>query len=129
MPEPCSQYQAVDACEKPLDKERLLSRIGGQSALLPVILQAFIREARADLEMIGHALESRELKRVVGLAHRLKGAAATVGADHLSNLAREIELEGRGGNLEKAVSGVLALESEIDRCETYLKTKVLGESA
>jgi CheY-like chemotaxis protein/HPt (histidine-containing phosphotransfer) domain-containing protein len=81
---------------------KLLAMMPAQS--LHELVAACIADSRACLATIKDQVRSGDGTRVSGLAHRIKGAAAMVGAARLSRLAANLE---KGGGKEAATPGVL----------------------
>ncbi len=77
------------------DRASALSRAGGKMALLKQVAQLFVQDlprSLADMEAAVGAGDSGALRRA---AHRLKGAAATIGADKLVKAAQKLERAGK----------------------------------
>ncbi len=84
-PENVTGYRSVSA--RPIDLVHLANQTMGDKALEIEVLQTFARQARASLQDISQGDRS-----VAAIAvHRLKGAAAAVGAFHVSAAAEKLE--------------------------------------
>ncbi|KQV81665.1 Hpt domain-containing protein [Rhizobium sp. Root1220] len=107
-------FAAPDNCkgprpsqERPVDLVHLANQTMGDKALEIEVLQMFARQARACLSEIA----SGEAKTVAAAAHRLKGAAGSVGAFRVCEAAET--LEGNSGDAASmAAVGMAVLEAE-----------------
>ncbi|MFC7586932.1 response regulator [Nonomuraea antimicrobica] len=107
----CLEAGMDDHLAKPVDWPRVLARIPewAASAGLPPELAGLSQEALADVaraylatatrtfEELGQAVRAGDLAAAAELAHRLKGACATVGATREAELCRRIEDLSRAG--------------------------------
>jgi len=104
--ERCIAAGMDDYLPKPLRVEDLEIALGraldaGEEWLDPEIMDLFLEETSAQLDALNEAADAGDLAEVGRLAHTVKGAAATVGADRLAVLAAEIE------ETPEAASGLL----------------------
>lgn len=70
----------------------------------PAILQSFARNHAQDAAFLRHAVRTHDWAPLREKAHALKGAAANLGALHLRDLARTLELEAQA-RLDKGYPG------------------------
>ncbi|MDR1025450.1 MAG: response regulator [Treponema sp.] len=82
-----------------VDTRRGQINTGGTVKGYQVILAIFCTEMRENIPRIQEALETRDYQRYTTLVHALKGAARSIGASELGNLAAELEDAGRKQNL------------------------------
>lgn len=73
--------------EPDFDEDALDSFFMGNAALFTRIRAMFIEQAPAALECIRRSMEANEDEEARRVAHKLKGSAATVGAQGLRNFA------------------------------------------
>ena len=83
------------------DEKSLLDRLMGDRALAAVVLNGFLRDAPAQIDLLGERLTQCDAKGVHLQAHTLKGAAAAVSADELCALAFGMEAAARAGELDR----------------------------
>ncbi len=83
--------------ESGLDMADLFKRMGGDTALVRVLLETFLIHRPPACEEILGKLRSGDLKEAIRLAHTLKGSAATIGAVRLSKRAFRLEAAIRAG--------------------------------
>ncbi len=81
--------------------EETLERMSGDRDLLANLFQLFMDDAPKKLSKIELYAEQGEYYQIERAAHSLKGAAATVGAAQLCQLAAELELAAKGRLLEQ----------------------------
>jgi len=75
-------------------------RIPGQPDPVREILEVFAVDGERGLSILGEAFASNDSDGLRRAAHRLKGAAANVGAVELATLLARVEDGARGGHLE-----------------------------
>jgi two-component system sensor histidine kinase/response regulator len=121
----CAQAQSVNAgkimsTEGTIDLEGLKERCGGSKDLVQKIAQKFAETGPNMVAQVKDAVASRDADAVYRAAHQLKGASATMGAVKLANIAADIEMLGREGNMLAAADRVPALEAEFDKAVPML---------
>ena len=132
---PAERQQASAAVESApplaiagLDVEFALGNLGGNAELYGELLDMFVEEHGGQAQAIAQAVANGNWKRVNALAHGLKGAAATLGALQVSEIAKRIEhaarepapdagiigpdAEALGPAIAEVVAGVAAHKSE-----------------
>lgn len=90
---------------------------------LQQVLEMFMRQAPADIEMIRSSLDSGDFSAMWKAAHKLKGTSLNIGALRLSDICRDIEKKGR--NLETAGLYGLCMQLEADYKATVAELKEL----
>ena len=76
------------------------------------------------MDSLRTAADARDAAALCQTAHRLRGAAANVGAIALAALAADLEALGAAGNTGSAPSLVLRAAAEIERTEHALRAEV-----
>jgi HPt (histidine-containing phosphotransfer) domain-containing protein len=112
--EPKPLRNACPSQERPVDLVHLAHQTMGDKDLEHEVLQMFMRQARKSLQEIGAA----EPAAVAAAAHRLKGAAAAVGAFKVSAAAER--LEAAAGDLGRQAALVAALGSAVVEAEDFI---------
>ncbi|HVU73462.1 MAG TPA: ATP-binding protein [Mycobacteriales bacterium] len=64
---------------------------GGDAGLLTELLESFDAATRDDLDHLARAVRDRDAAEVRHRAHRIKGSSRTIGADHLADVAQQVE--------------------------------------
>ncbi len=100
---------------RPIDPNKLLEDLCGQPELITRLLYVFQAETQKDIDGLEAALAAHDSCKVATLAHRLKGSAATIGAEPLRIEAAQIEGLGRQGNLRQAQDHMSDLHQEFER--------------
>jgi two-component system sensor histidine kinase/response regulator len=97
------------------DLTDLERRMDGDQTLVREIVRVFLDECPAQMAAIRSAIDQRDPALVRTSAHLLKGAASYLSAPQAVDAARELELMGKEGKLERADIVYCRLESEIAR--------------
>jgi HPt (histidine-containing phosphotransfer) domain-containing protein len=116
---------SVDQTSAALDYEDLLARCMGNIEFVERVLDKFQSSFGQDLENLETELNSENAETVAMVAHRLKGASASVGAPGLRQWAAEIEQLGRADRLNEARQPVQHLRDEWSRFLDHVSSGVL----
>ncbi len=95
---------AADGAETPIDETvfaQLAELAGGDPSFVDALVESFLAEADPLVRSISQGASRGDAPNVAESAHRLKSAAAQVGAMPLSRLCGELEREARAGHLEE----------------------------
>lgn len=103
-----------------LDQRRLaelggLDPTGNGPALVGRLLECFMARIPGDLADLRAAVDHGDAARALRVAHRLKGAAATVGSSGMVSLCDQLELRARAGTVAPAEDLLPLLEQEFGR--------------
>ena len=74
-----------------LDLQSLSQITAGDEALMNDLIKTFVQTTREDIRSLELAIKQQKIKEISGVAHRIKGGAAIVGASQLHELAASIE--------------------------------------
>jgi HPt (histidine-containing phosphotransfer) domain-containing protein len=96
-----------------LDRESALERLGGDEEMLNEFMGMLLSQADSQLVEITAAIQHDNAGSLEHLAHDLKGAAASLGAERVRYVAHQLEIVGRSKNLSQAQPMVVELEQEI----------------
>lgn len=66
----------------------------------PLLLQTFLSDSQARLSDLERALEARDGEAVRQAAHTFKGSCSNMGAQLMADLCKQLEVQGKAGNLE-----------------------------
>ncbi|QEP44611.1 response regulator [Ectothiorhodospiraceae bacterium BW-2] len=97
-----------------------LKAANGNPKLYQKLLYRFIDNQGHFSESFTQALEESQPQTLIRLAHTLKGVAANIGAERLSELASVLELQCRESSAD-CESSFLALKQELERVMAALK--------
>lgn len=84
-----------------LEEIRELDPTGGGS-LLQKILQAFLESADSGLRQLEQAILNNDAEGLRQSAHALKSSSGNIGAESLSAIFKQLEIDGRSGELTRA---------------------------
>ena len=125
QPEPVPAMALLD--QKALDNIRALDEEGGESVLVEVI-GIYLKEAGRHINRLQAALESRDATEIDRVAHAFKSASQNVGASQLGELCRQLERQGKSGELNGAVDLVRAIEMQFEMIQPLLLAE-MGQPA
>ncbi len=97
------------------DRDALLKRLGGDEGLLRDIVGVFLQDAPGQMQSLKDAIEKGDTILVQRQAHTLKGASANVGASALQELAFQMEMAGKEGDLSRALELLETMKEEYER--------------
>jgi HPt (histidine-containing phosphotransfer) domain-containing protein len=107
---------------KRLDRKKLLDDCDGEASFANRCLQIYVRETQGDIDAISAAFSDSDLAKVSRLAHRIKGASATIRAAFLRDEAALLnQLGGKGKEFEAAAS-FARLRAEFDDFKEFVAT-------
>jgi two-component system, sensor histidine kinase and response regulator len=113
-----------------IDCRRLdvLRRAGlGGGALLEVV-DVFLADAQTGLTVLSDAARNGDNVRIALTAHRLRGAAANLGAFRVATLCSQLEHLGLERSLDAAPRLLARLTAELDRAGDALRDTVAGSA-
>ena len=95
---------AIDdpASVSPVDRARLMERLGGDEQLLADVTRVFLEDCPVRLAAIKAAVDARDAEQLRQTAHALKGAAANLSAAGLVVATDALERIGAEGRLDAA---------------------------
>lgn len=99
----------------PLDRTKVLERMGGDRDLLKEIAGLFVSECPRMLSDIRDAVKDGDAEALHKAAHALKGSVGNFAAEAAVQAALRLETMGRTGAMSDASRAVKELEREIDR--------------
>ena len=103
-----------------VNEEASLTRVGGDTELLGILIDIFLSDSPGWLEDVRKAAAIRDLPRLRRAAHTLKGAAASFGAEETCEAAFRLEEMGRLGQTAGAGVALAELESALERLREAL---------
>ena len=96
-----------------LDRDAVLDRVGGDEDLLCEIIGIFFEEYPVLMAGIRGAVAQRNAANLERSAHSLKGSVANFGVRAPTEMAHDLELMGRQGELRGAAPLVSGLDREL----------------
>ncbi len=119
---------AIPADPAPIFVESaLLERLTGDRALVRTVALCFLEDIPKQIESLRGSLDAEDAKAAARHAHSLKGAAATVGAESLRNLAFALEQASLAEDLASVKASLGLLEREFGRVQQAMQeSELLG---
>ncbi|NDY55323.1 response regulator [Desulfovibrio sulfodismutans] len=117
---------AAPPCDDPeiLDFGWLLEKARGNAAFVLKLFTAFVEEKPGMIEAMRQAATAPDLEKLAFLAHSLKGASATMGAKHLSAMAKALDTAARAGNREGSAAALVDVEKALEQVLEHMKAKM-----
>ncbi|MCG3211642.1 MAG: Sensor histidine kinase RcsC [Anaerolineae bacterium] len=97
-----------------LNHERFLVDFEGEMDVFGEMLDLLAAQAETQLAEMSQAIDVGNTRQLAFVAHSLKGAAATLGAERVSTTAHKLETMAHNGSLEQAPEVLMHLEQELD---------------
>ena len=110
----------------PLNLERLTRVSRGNVSLQKRLLKAFIEATDADLETLKIALDEQDSDRLMEMAHRIKGAAANVGATLMSERSADLEAAAKENDFEAVEAHLQGLMMQWQHIHQFMETLELS---
>jgi CheY-like chemotaxis protein len=107
--------QAPEAELPPVDFRALLTRCMNKPELAGRLVRKLVEQAEQDVTAITTALQQNDAAALAAAAHRLKGASANVAAESLREIAHDLEMLGRRGDLSTAGALIPPLHRQLAR--------------
>ncbi|HIG29431.1 MAG TPA: Hpt domain-containing protein [Verrucomicrobiales bacterium] len=106
------------------DREAFLERLMGDEELANSVKDGFLEDIPSQTKILLEALEAGDASTTEGQAHKIKGAAATVGGLALSQVAQQIETSAQAGDLQTARTHMVDLETRFELLREAMETQV-----
>jgi len=103
-----------------LDPDRLLDALDGDVEEVRGVVSLFTAQRSDLVAQLRDAIGRAAARDVHEVAHSLKGALATLGADAAAEAALQVERMGRAGDLATVAPAFAALERELERLQPEL---------
>jgi HPt (histidine-containing phosphotransfer) domain-containing protein len=103
------------------DEEEFLKRLMGDRQLGDVVVSGFLEDIPQQIRTLKQRLGEGDASLVGRQAHTIKGAAATIGAHALREVAFGLEEAGKAGDLNGAAGLVSRLEEQFERLKIAME--------
>ena len=100
--------------------ENLLAATGGDPAFLSELIDTYFEQSATLLPTLRDAVSTGSAEQLRRAAHTLKSNSASLGAEDLAVLCRELEEQGRAGALGGAAERLAQVEAEYERVRRAL---------
>jgi signal transduction histidine kinase/CheY-like chemotaxis protein/HPt (histidine-containing phosphotransfer) domain-containing protein len=115
-----SAVVADDAPETPIIAwHQLITRIGDEE-LVRELMPVCVQDNRSRLESLCEVIEAKDAVNVKLYAHAIKGSAANLGAEQLSEAARRLEHTAAADDLSQAPALLQTIRTEFDRFAAFV---------
>ncbi len=107
----------------PMNYDKALEEFMGKKEILEKVVNVFLENARDQILILRQAIIDSDYEAIKKEAHAIKGGAANLTAQELSEIALELENIGKSGELPGATDAMDRFEKEFARLESYLETR------
>lgn len=120
-----SYKQSIDTIELPgINVSEGLKRLFGKETLYRELLVKFANEQERVDEMISKDLADENMEQAIRSAHTLCGVSATLGANELSSIAKELELKLSSGDSFEVDDDLSRLADELSVVVSGIRTLI-----
>ncbi len=117
---PAAAEAAPEAEESPVEMDRLLDLGGGNAESLRELVELYFKQTSGQLEQLEAAVRTNQPETVRQVAHSCAGASATLGMRRLVPVLRELERQGKAGQLINAEQLYSDAVREFKRTQDFL---------
>lgn len=96
------------------DKDDLTNRLMGDQELIDAVIEAFIEDTPKQIDFLREILLKGEPQSAGAQAHKIKGAAASVGAKGVSQVAAAMEAAAQAGDVQRVMNLLPELERQFE---------------
>lgn len=100
------------------NKQFALEQAAEDAELLQELLDIFKEAFTSDLNLMREGIAGEDCEKITSAAHSIKGAAASLGIDGVTEVAKSIEFAAKDGNLEIAREEIPTLELMLAEMQT-----------
>ncbi len=100
-----------------MDFQELASRLGIDEEDFMELVELYVTTTRSDIAKIKKGLEENSSADAAAASHSIKGAAGNLGFDEMFELAKDMEMQAKTGNLTGFDAMIADLEAEVDALE------------
>ncbi|MDD5248929.1 MAG: response regulator [Rhodocyclaceae bacterium] len=120
---------AAPAATADFNYQNLLELLMGDRDMAATILGMFVQRTPGDIEKLKQAVAGGDAAQVRSAAHFIKGVAANVFATGVQEIAHDIELAGKDGDLERAKSLLPRLDARWAQLARHPQIIAAGRAA
>jgi CheY-like chemotaxis protein len=122
-----TSFQPIDdrvGEESPMDFERATDEFEGDKDFLMDVMTGFFDNIEIQIETIHQAISDGDSEKVWQEAHSIKGGAANLTAEKLSQTAFELETMGKSENLKESREALGRLKIEYNCLKSYASSRI-----
>ncbi len=109
-----------------IDMEKGMEYLGGNETAYIEMLKSVVEDSDHKVRLIKEAYDTKNLKNYAIEVHSLKSVTATIGADNLSEMAKEHELEAKAGNEQYVMVNASELLEEYEQLINNIKDYIVN---
>jgi len=122
--EPLPLSQVEKPQEEQIGMDELRERCGGDEQLIQRVLKKFAVKAKSEITQLEQSVRDQDVDQIAQVAHSLKGMAANVAAQSISQVAGTIEMAAREKQTEGYEGLMQDLSQRFDTCEAAIASLV-----
>ena len=107
------------AIDPPMNIEQATREFEGDKDFLVEVMTGFFDNVGTQIETIHQAISDGDTEKIWQAAHSIKGGAANLAAEKLSQTALDLETLGKSENLKQSLEALNKLIIEYDRLKVY----------
>ena len=120
----------VEANNAPVaDLSQTRALLDGDEDSLRSLISIFLSDYTKNHTLLEQAAHMRDGKVLCAVAHSLKSSVGVFGAATAAELAQQVEVAARKGDVDKAAYGVSGLLAELSRVVVYLRAQLPDDNA
>jgi len=105
----------------PVDPNAMISLFGVEDkTLFSKLMNSFVEKTEGDIQGLCTALTSNEPQTVVEIAHKIKSAARSIGANDLAALCEFLEQQGKSEGLERPQDMAVELGTRFEQVSQFV---------
>lgn len=81
-----------------IDLQEIADKLDFDLEDIEMLIEVFLEDARESLDVLENAVKTNDIEEIFKSAHSIKGSAANLTLNEISELAREIELNAKENN-------------------------------
>ncbi|MCK5097698.1 MAG: response regulator, partial [Desulfobacteraceae bacterium] len=109
---------------KVFDQEALMDRMMDDTELFEMIIVSFLEDMPKQMDVLINHINQKNSEDAGKQGHQIKGVAGNVGADVCREIASEIEIAGKTGDLDELILLVPQLEDAFDQLKKAMEKKI-----
>ncbi len=114
--------------EAPMNFDQATNEFEGDKDFLMEVMTGFFDNVETQIETIHQAISDGDTEKVWQEAHSIKGGAANLAAEKLSQTAFELETMGKSEKLKGSREALGRLKIEYDRLKTYASSNICNRN-
>lgn len=105
---------------KIIDWEMLIKLMVYDEELVKEVVDVWLKEISFRIVVLEEAIKAKEEKQISLHAHTIKGSSATISANDLTQVALQLEMASKEGNMEICEAIFVNVKTEFNRVKSFL---------